>query len=106
MTFYVWLLPSTDELDDTTPLPELSLYDLLDTPTTSKEQQLNVADNDNEDDDVDEDVADECEDEEYLSSSLNESLNTPRPKKPPIVRILENKRLSGPAPIGNASTSN
>ncbi|KAL7737184.1 hypothetical protein ACLKA6_005378 [Drosophila palustris] len=94
----------TDELDNTTPLPELTLYDLLDPPTTSKERQLNAADNDiSDDDDADEDDDDdECEDEEFLSASLNESLNTPKPKKPPIVRILENKRISGPAPIGTA----
>ncbi|KAH8384842.1 hypothetical protein KR093_009687, partial [Drosophila rubida] len=93
----------TDELDDTTPLPELTLYDLLEPPTTSKEQQLNLADNDiaQDDDDVDEDDEDHCE-EEYLSTSLNESLNTPKIKKPPIVRILENKRLTAPAPIGTA----
>ncbi|XP_034479476.1 protein lin-54 homolog isoform X2 [Drosophila innubila] len=93
----------TDELDNETPLPELSLYDLLDPPTTSKEQQLNADDNDiTDDDDADEDDDDEGEDEEFLSASLNESLNTPKPKKPPIVRILENKRISGPAPIGTA----
>ncbi|XP_062133275.1 protein lin-54 homolog isoform X1 [Drosophila sulfurigaster albostrigata] len=92
-----------DELDDTTPLPELTFYDLLEPSTTSKEQHLSQADNDiaQDDDDVDEDDADECE-EEFLSTSLNESLNTPKIKKPSIVRILENKRLTAPAPIGTA----
>lgn len=84
-------------------MPELTLYDLLE-PTTSKEQQVKAGadaandaaahhDEDNEDDD---------EDEEFLSVSANDSLNTPRTKKAPIIRILENKRLSGPAPIGTA----
>lgn len=97
----MFLTDVTDELDNETPLPELSLYDLLETPTTSTERQLNSADNDiSDDDDADED--DDVGEEEFLSSSLNESLNTPKPKKPPIVRILENKRISGPAPIGTA----
>lgn len=96
----------TDELDDTTPLPELTLYDLLE-PTTSKEQQVkaaaDVANNAAANrDDIEEDNEDEGEDEEFLSVSANDSLNTPRTKKAPTVRILENKRLSGPAPIGTA----
>ncbi|KAH8300235.1 hypothetical protein KR044_012019, partial [Drosophila immigrans] len=98
----MFLFAFIDELDDTTPLPELTLYDLLEPPTTSKEQQLNQADNDiaQDDDDVDdEDDEDVCQ-EEYLSTSLNESLNTPKMKKPSIVRILENKRIT--APIGTS----
>ncbi|KAH8421089.1 hypothetical protein KR222_010873, partial [Zaprionus bogoriensis] len=96
----------TDELDETTPLPELTFYDLLE-PTTSKEQQVNAAadavNDDGEDDDgIDEANVDEGGEEEFLSVSVNDSLNTPRTKKAPTVRILENKRLSGPAPIGTA----
>lgn len=85
-------------------MPELTLYDLLE-PTTSKEQQVKAAADAANDaganhDDIDEDNEDD--DEDFLSVSANDSLNTPRTKKAPIVRILENKRLSGPAPIGTA----
>lgn len=87
-------------------MPELTLYDLLE-PTTSKEQQVKAPadasiDADADHDDIDDDNEDEGEDEEFLSISANDSLNTPRTKKAPIVRILENKRITGPAPIGTA----
>lgn len=87
-------------------MPELTLYDLLE-PTTSKDQQVKAAAdeaNDADDDhyDIDDDNEDAGEEEEHLSVSVNDSLNTPRTKKAPIVRILENKRITGPAPIGTA----
>lgn len=87
-------------------MPELTLYDLLE-PTTSKEQQVKAAADVTNNaaanrDDIEEDNDDDGEDEEFLSVSANDSLNTPRTKKAPTVRILENKRLSGPAPIGTA----
>lgn len=87
-------------------MPELTLYDLLE-PTTSKEQQVKAAadeaiDADDDHYDIDDDNEDAGEEEEHLSVSVNDSLNTPRTKKAPIVRILENKRITGPAPIGTA----
>ncbi|EDW71409.2 protein lin-54 homolog isoform X1 [Drosophila virilis] len=87
----------SDELGDTTPLPELTLYDLLESPATSKEQNMDVAGHSGT---VDKDSEDQYAGKKSASTSSGELLNNPGPKKAPIVRILENKRLT--APMGTA----
>ncbi|XP_064536149.1 protein lin-54 homolog isoform X2 [Drosophila montana] len=91
------LSAGADELGDTTPLPELTLYDLLESPATSKEHNMDVAGHSGN---VDKDSEDQYVGKKLTSTSSSELLNNPGPKKTPIVRILENKRLT--APMGTA----
>ncbi|XP_023171168.2 protein lin-54 homolog isoform X2 [Drosophila hydei] len=85
-----------DELGDTTPLPGLTLYDLLDPSTSSKEQNLESDDNSGADTDNKRGYVVKKE----SSTTTNELLNAPGQKKAQTVRILENKRLT--APMGTA----
>ncbi|XP_017865706.1 PREDICTED: protein lin-54 homolog isoform X3 [Drosophila arizonae] len=88
-----------DELDDTTTLPGFTFYDLLEPSMASKQQNLDSDDN-----------GGGCDtnlgmkrvymEKKEPSATTNELLNTSGQKKAPIVRILENKRLT--APMGAA----
>ncbi|EDV98521.1 GH22623 [Drosophila grimshawi] len=87
------VISDIDELGDTTPIPELTFFDLLEPTETSRDQHMNAAESDG-------DGAEDDENKTSSSASANALLNTPGSKKVPIVRILENKRLTAPSPMG------